>query len=663
MRKYNYYIQDDPSSCGVYCVAMVLSYHGRNENILKLKQAINPHFAGSSVSGMIRLLKGYNIEAKGYQSDLDSFLDEASFPAIAMVDNHGNNHYVVVYKKTKKNLLVGDPQKGKIKLAREQFASMFKGIVINIEHVGRYESKNKSNSLVALLAGNLKEDRFGVGRLIGFSLLISLATLAVSWYYNNIFQEEIAGNLLLVVSVAFAGLIVIKALLEKARSFLFFKLQRGIMERLVCRTVENIVYLQPFFFQNLKQGKTLTQINNLFVLSATICTGYTTITFDLVLVVFLFGTIALISWQVFAAIIIAMVLFAWGLFRLLEVLKKVEGDYLENEETFNETVLELINNYHSINQYSMRSFFKKKVGFHYDAFAWDFQEKNMIQVKISLLGDLIVSLMGVLIIILATLLPFDKSYLILIYLLFTLGARFLMNIVTFAINFPEMALIFAKYQLLLPDKPENRRRLKKTIRSIECCNLKFGYGRNLIFDNFNRKITGNTIITGAIGKGKTTLSLLLCGDLEAQSGEILINGDNLGEYDSRHLKRKIVYLDKQPTFFNESLRFNILLGGDQEKLMIELLEKFNQSALLDLLECQLDQDFLSAGMAQIVMIVRTICQGAEVIILDEALSNIDLPTAQVIIDYLEKLDIIVLMITHNTKLMNLCVLYDRIDLI
>ncbi|MDD3027692.1 MAG: cysteine peptidase family C39 domain-containing protein [Erysipelotrichaceae bacterium] len=663
MRRYKYYIQDDPSSCGVYCMAMILDFHGRHENVLKLKQAINPDFMGSSVAAMIGLLKDYNIEAKGYQSDLTSFLSEASMPCVVLIDNQGNNHFVVVYKKYKSKLLIGDPEKGKRIISLEEFAGLFKGVVINTEHVGRFEPPVKNGSLYGTLLSNLRQDGPIVARLVGFSLLISLMTLVVSGYYNNIFQRDWQDSLVMVVSVGVVGILALKSLLEMSRSFLFLELEQRIMERIVLKTMENLVYLQPFFYRNLQQGKTLAKINNLFVFSATLSSCYTTITFDAILATFLLGTIGFVSWWLLALIITVMGVFGWCLYKLLKRLKVVENDFLDDEEELNETVLELMGNYQSIRQYGLTSFIKKKLNFQYCSFSQNYLAKNRIQVKIGLFGDLVVNLLAVMMIFLATLLPFDKSYLILVYLLFTLGARFLMNIVTFCVNFPEMANIFAKYQLLLPDKPQSKRRLKKTIESVECANLSFGYGRNLIFDQFNHKFTKNTLIVGAVGTGKTTLSHLLSGDLDAQAGEILVNGNNLNEYDYRQLKKRIVYLDKQPVFFNESLRFNILLGSGDEKKMVELLTLFHQDQLLKVLECQLENNFLSAGMAQIVMIVRTLCQGADVIIFDEALSNVDLPTAKVIVDYLDKSDIIVLMITHNTKLMNLCSLYDRMEII
>ena len=663
MGRYNYYIQDDQSSCGVYCVAMILSYHGRHENILKLKQAINPNFSGVSVGAMIGLLKNYNIEAKGYQSNLDSFLNEANLPSIVLTRNENNNHFVVVFKTAKNKVLVGDPEKGKRTISRGEFQDLFGGIVINIEHVGRFDGLQKENSLIRLVSANLALDRFVVGKLVLYSIIIASIALAVSVYYNNVFQNNMATNLVLVISFGVVIAIVLKSLLELVRSYLFVELQKHLMERIILKTMANLVYLEPFFYENLKQGKTLAKINNLFVFCATLSSWYTILSFDLVMVVVMFGTIGLLSWELLVLVIVVMVGFGWVLSGFLDRLKTVEERCLGDEEVLNETVLELIGNYGSIRQFGLNSFFKKKLEFHYHNFSQNYGMKNQLQIKIRLFGDLVVNIMAIMIVIMAMVLPFAKTNLLLVYLVFSMGARFLMNIVTLAINYPQMINIFAKYQLLLPEKPQPKRKIKHRITQIECCNLGFCYGNQVIFNQFNQSITKNTLIVGTIGSGKTTLSRLICGDLTLQAGEILINGQNLNEYDMRQLKKRIIYLDKEPVFFQESLRFNILLNSPDEEKMTTLLNLFNQGALISLLDCQLDQDFLSAGMAQIVMLTRALCNGTDVIILDEALSNIDLPTLEVIVDYLAKSDIIVLMITHNTKLMNLCSLYDRIEII
>ena len=100
-----------------------------------------------------------------------------------------------------------------------------------------------------------------------------------------------------------------------------------------------------------------------------------------------------------------------------------------------------------------------------------------------------------------------------------------------------------------------------------------------------------------------------------------------------------------------------------EDKMIELLHYFMLDDLVNGLDLKLDEQggFLSSGQGQLVMIIRTLLSEPDVLILDEAFSNIDQERLQLLINYPNFQKIIVIIVSHQINMMNCqfdCVIID-----
>ncbi len=139
-------------------------------------------------------------------------------------------------------------------------------------------------------------------------------------------------------------------------------------------------------------------------------------------------------------------------------------------------------------------------------------------------------------------------------------------------------------------------------------------------------------------------------------GNILINNVDINKIELTSLYQKIIYLDKEPIFYQESLRFNLLLKSKNEQLMYKLLKEFELDELIDRLEMIMEVDGkpLSSGQRQVIMLIRALLLKPEVLILDEALSNVDDNKMSKILNYLyyKRKEIMVIIVAHQTKIVN-----------
>ena len=68
-------------------------------------------------------------------------------------------------------------------------------------------------------------------------------------------------------------------------------------------------------------------------------------------------------------------------------------------------------------------------------------------------------------------------------------------------------------------------------------------------------------LVGRVGSGKSTLGKLMSGLLAAQQGTILIDGQNIAQYDPAELRRGVGYLPQEPELFTGTLAENLTIGA------------------------------------------------------------------------------------------------------
>ena len=159
-------------------------------------------------------------------------------------------------------------------------------------------------------------------------------------------------------------------------------------------------------------------------------------------------------------------------------------------------------------------------------------------------------------------------------------------------------------------------------------------------------------MNGASGKGKSTLFKLLLQQLEPKKGTILIDGDNIKQYNTDNL---FSYLRQQGYMFDTSIKENILLGKEESDNFKEIIEQLN----IDLTKNIND---LSGGEKQKIAIARLLVNPNPIILLDESFSNIDIASSKMILNSLSKLEnTMVIMITHRKQELE-DLEYDSIDI-
>ena len=181
---------------------------------------------------------------------------------------------------------------------------------------------------------------------------------------------------------------------------------------------------------------------------------------------------------------------------------------------------------------------------------------------------------------------------------------------------------------------ENMPEIGEVKGHVEFKNVYFGYeeGKNILKDiNIEAKPGETVAIVGPTGAGKTTTINLLARFYDVTKGEVLIDGKNIKDIEKDSLRNSLGIVLQDTVLFNESVMENIRYGKldatDEEVIeaakladahsFIKRLPEGYQTILNE------DASNISKGQAQLINIARVILNNPEILVLDEATSNVD----------------------------------------
>lgn len=241
------------------------------------------------------------------------------------------------------------------------------------------------------------------------------------------------------------------------------------------------------------------------------------------------------------------------------------------------------------------------------------------------------------------------TFVVILLRLLPLGieANFLRGQLTFS-----LAAFDRVWHLLNPeDKPfikNGRRRFTGLKQGISLRNVIFSYdGDEPVLKNVSFNIPkGKTIaLVGGSGSGKSTITKLLLRFYDVNGGRIEIDGVDLREYELESLRKRMAVVSQDTFLFNCSVRDNLAYGleGVSDEDVIKAAQQANAHEFI----CELPEGYdtqlgdrgvrLSGGQGQRLSIARALLRNPDILILDEATSNLDTESERLVQEALDRI--------------------------
>lgn len=661
-RKYYCIKQHDITDCGPACVATIARKYGLKISISRLREIAGTDSEGTSVYGLVEVAKSLGFSAKAVKvTNNEEIFEDLKTPLIAhVVIDNVLLHYVVIHKITKENIMIADPAKGIVKYTPEEFFKIWTGILILMDPTADFKKGDQTKGLFKRFWGLIKIQKRLLIKIFILSVIITLFGIGGSFYYQFLIDNILPGNLnreLLLVSVAMILLATFKVLTEFFRSMLLIHMAQNIDIPLLLGYYNHVINLPMKFFGTRKVGEIISRFNDGCKIRDAISSATLTLMID-VLMAIVGGIVLYIqSSKLFFICSIPICLYLILVFGFKNKLEKVNRDVMEDDAALTSYLVESIEGIETVKAFNAEKrvkvetenkFMKFMKSVFKHGYTYNLQDTLMNAVK-GIFGICILWIGGILVlkgeITIGELISFNALlayYIGPIERLINLQPQ-LQSAVVASDRLGDIL------DLELEKSQDEVKKIKPKSLSgdIVLKNINFRYGvREPVLRNINISIkTGEKIaLVGESGSGKTTIAKLLMGFYEIEKGQIILNGYDIKDINKEVLRDKISYISQESFLFSGTIKENLQFANkdltDEDIISIcknvEIHDYINRLPLKYETPLVERGSNLSGGQRQRLSIARALLKNPDVLIMDEATSNLDSITEKTIQRTLEE---------------------------
>lgn len=684
--------QYDITDCGAACLATISKHYGFQTTITKIREIAGTDKQGTNAYGVIKAAEQLGFTAKGVKGDKNSLYSEFPLPCIAhMIVDGSLLHYVVIHKITKKLIIIADPAKGVVKLTPEEFfgekteegkppAYLWSGVLILMVPDQSFEKGDETQGLFQRFFHLLIPQKRIIIHVFIASLLITILGILGSFYFKVMIDDILPAGLIKTLQILSIGIILLnlfKVLLNAFRSHLLLYLSQKLDIALIFGYYRHVLKLPMNFFGTRKVGEIISRFSDASKVRDTISGATLTIMIDTLMAIAGGVILFLQNGYMFIVTIIVVVLYLIIVFSFNRWYRKLNQLQMENNAQLTSYMVEALNGIQTIKAYNA----ERKVNLETET---KFIKLLRSVFKLSWVGNLqgslvnFVELTGGVVVLWVGAYNVIKGHLTVGQLITynSLLAYFLDPVKNLINLQPQMqTAIVAADRLgeILDLKPERSANEDKKIAAknlngdIWIKNVTFRYGtRRNVLEHISMHIKqGERIaLVGESGSGKTTLVKLLLNLYSPEEGDILINNNNIKDIQLDCLREKIAYIPQETFLFSGSIMENLILGLDDVTVeeVIEASKKAQAHDFINELPLRYDTRLeenganLSGGQRQRLAITRAILKKPDILILDEATSNLDTITERAIECTIQDYSkgIITIIIAHRLSTIKRC---------
>lgn len=680
--KMKFVSQTDSTDCAAACLAMMSIYHGKDTTVGKMREACGTTTNGTSLTGLIKAAERLGFDAKALRiSNEQLLLRPFELPAIFhTVTEEGLNHFIIVTKMTKKSFHIIDPGFGKITMSHEEFFERFDNIVVLLKPNDSFVPEGtKTRGMLGQFLELMRPQRYLFITAIVAAFLMTLLGIASSFFNQILIDEILPYNLrdqLVGLCIAFFIIGLVNIIIGAIRQHTLLHLSQKLSIWLMMGYYRHIFRLPMKFFGTRKTGDILTRFQDTTTVSNVASNIILTVVVDVVFAVISGIILFQINATLFGIVIIMTTISIIMIFIFKQPYKRLNREAMIAESKLNSQMID-----------SLRGIETVKVTSAYDE-RMDAIESRMIDtLKITyrenVTGNIQGSISGV-VNSLGTIVSMFVGATMIMDGNLTLGTLMAFNALSGFFTSPISRLVSLQMQIQegeialnrltemyetdeedidRPDKGEIS--LKGDIRMDD---VSFGYGsEKKLIENMDLHITyGEKIaIVGGNGCGKTTLCKMLAGLWMPVSGKIRIAGKDVSQENLRRWRERIAYVQQNVELFSGTILQNLTMGST-ERTREEIDWACEQADCDELIE-RLQGGYnyylneaganLSGGERQRLSIARALLKEPDLMILDEATSNLDFMSESKVCDTIIGMECTVIIIAHRLSAISNC---DRI---
>lgn len=641
MRKELIVIQQDLKDCGICCLQSIIKYYHGYVPLEKLRIDTATSLEGTSAYQLIKAAKSYGFDAVGKRlNDISDLNEKIIYPCIAHIKTETYNHFVVIYKVVLDRLLIMDPAKGKVIIPKNEFTHLFTKIIIEL-YPKRKILNIQSNKYLSKITLKLFQNNYSYFiKIFILKLGIICLSLFLSFHFkiNTLIYNDNSLQIFKLITIYFFLGYFLKIgfnYLEKSYKNIF---EKNIDQQIHNDFLNRLFLLPNTFIKNRTTGEIITRIEELTSIKELYSNILLETFLESILVLISLITLFNINRQLFYVLCLFLVIYILGgtIFSK-RIFQKIINN-IEISSIFKAKIIENIDVYNTIKNLGVTTKVHQELIKMTDNYLTDNYKLNDTFIKFNTFSDICEEALTFFLISFGFLMIFHKAFNIIdlytFLILISYPLNFIKNLIIIIPKFNYIKASIHKIKEYFEIPLENNNNLDKfTMGNIKVENLTYALSPKIVlFQNLNLEIKMQThvMLKGPSGSGKSTLCKLIAGIITESNLPITIANKSISNLSRQSIRENITYVGQSENLIQDNIKNNILFYRNipDEKLKKIISLCYLEDVILKKpmgLETFIFKDTLnfSGGEKQRIILARALLNDFQILILDEALSELN----------------------------------------
>lgn len=640
--------QEDEADCGACCLLSIIKYYNGNIPLELVKVDTLTTKDGTNFYNLKEAAEKYGFEVIGKKEDLFKYTS----PVIAQINQNNLLHFVVIYDVSESFVWIMDPAIGKRKINKSDFNNVFTGYILKLTPIKNIVNYKPKSMFLNLLKNTLKENRILFIKILILTIFICSILLLNTIILNDSISEKDTKLIILIFI-----LLLSKSLITYFKNTLIYKANNNIGSILCSDYIKQVLYLPFKYLQLRKEGDLISRFEDINTIKENVTITIIEGIINLILIICTSSILVIIDKEIFKKIIIITLIITIIVYFYNKKLYQTLEITIDSNTNLVDTLISILSNSWTIKIINKTEYYLKKI----KGIITDNNKLNYKLNKKIAFNDLLISSYNesaLIIIIIYSIILSKETSDILTFIF--INNYFISSVSYFLTIMPNILFFRSAYRRINSIyylEREKNRSFNFRNGSIKISALTYKIGLNKIFDNFSYEINEGEkiLIKGENGSGKSTLLNILFQAVTDYNGRVTINKTDLKDINLDSLRSKISYVNQSQKILPGTIKENIVLDNIIEEERFKTIER-----LLNLDKIyktkynginSLIKDNFSGGEIQKIILARALYKDFDILLLDEALSEIEPAERKRIIHRICKYykDKTIIIVSHNKE--------------
>lgn len=667
--------------CGPSCLKIIAKFYGKYYSLQYLRDKCGITKHGVSFFDLSRAAEAIGLRTIAIKASINDLQNLIPLPSIIHWEN---DHFVVVYKATKKKIYISDPAKGLISFSISEFQQKWydqgenTGSIMIIEPQASFKQREAGEKIERRKTfenflgyfSNYKKSFVNLFIVMLITTLLqaflpfiskSVIDVGIRTHDNSFIDLVLIANVVIAISITFSNAV---------RDWILMHVTSRINIALISDYLIKLMRLPVTFFENKMVGDILQRANDLerirsFIMNNSINMAFSMLTFVIFSVILL-----IFNTGIFVIFLVGSLAYVIWVLAFLKIRKKLDWEYFDlvskNQSFWVETVGAIqdikLNNYDTAKRWKWERIQARMYKVNQKVLTVTNWQNSGAQ-GIDSLKNLLITFFSA-----KAVISGDITFGVMISTQFIIGMLNgpVVQFISFIISaqYAQISFLRINEVHLLKDEEDDDKVNNIALpdnKGLSIKNVSFQYTANspMILKSINLLIPQGkvTAIVGDSGSGKSTLLKILLRLYNPSFGEVAVGGMNIQNVSLRQWRDKCGAVMQDGKIFNDTIMNNIVL--DDEKIDYDKLRQAVKVANIASEIEHLPQGYntvmgemgrgLSGGQKQRILIARALYKNPDYLFFDEATNSLDTINEQKIVTALDDIfkDKTVIVVAHR----------------